>query len=79
MKALSALLFLSGCLIMIIPAVIVWAWMITLAAKLHVLVGWAVFLGSMYIFWRYEDAIQIPWRLWFRLWRWADDRISGLG
>lgn len=77
MKALSAMIFLLGCLLMLVVAIYLWAFLIIIVAKQSLILGWVFFIGSMLSLAFYRTVIETPWKMWFSVWSWADERISG--
>ena len=75
-KSLSALIFLIGCMTLVVAAV--WVW-ITIAAYLVPSVGWfagVIYLaGTFFAMMHLDKYIRVPWQLWFQLWRYADKMI----
>jgi hypothetical protein len=72
----SGLVFLAGCLAIVLGAVIAWVTVIVTAC---IQVGWpfgaVLLVGSFGLLWRYEAAVKAPWFWWAELWRWGDDRL----
>lgn len=73
--ALSVLIFLSGCLAILLGIIGGWAYLLVLVASRSVILGWVVFCASAACWVWYQSILKAPWVVWALLWRWADDEI----
>ena len=73
---LSGLLFLVGALVIVVTGAVVWAYLMVLTAKtLGVVIGWVALFASIWAWTRFEQWLQVPWRMWHELWVYADRLI----
>ena len=75
-KSLSALLFLTGWMALVVAAVGTWFYITVLVAMS---LGWfaaTIFaVGSVAATIRWEEYIKVPFILWFQAWQFADRMI----
>lgn len=75
-SAVSALVFLLGCLVMVAAAAVAWVTVIVMAC---VQWGWpfgaVLLVGSFFLMARYEAHLKAPWVWWCELWGWADNGL----
>lgn len=73
--ALSAFIFMVGCLAILVVILCAWAYLLVLTASWSVLAGWGVFALSAIAWVWYQSVLQAPWVAWFQVWRWGDDAL----
>ncbi len=73
----SSLVFLIGCLVMVIGAVMAWVSVVASAALEW---GWwagaLVMTGSAFAMRRWEPVIKRPWEIWHQLWTAIDNELE---
>ena len=77
MKILSSIIFIVGCLSMLAVSLYVWAFLLILVAEKSIVLGWVFFIGSILSLSFYKTVIETPWKMWFSVWNWVDERIHG--
>ena len=75
-RALSTLLFIAGCLIMLCSVLYAWVFLVIQAAEWSAILGWILFIGGMLSFSVYKTVIEKPWQTWFMVWKWADAQLD---
>lgn len=78
MRAILALLFMLGALVMVVCAALSWLGLIVMAAhETHWSVGALLFGVSFWAGYVYQEILVTPWRLWAQLWYHVDDQLTG--
>ena len=73
----SSLVFLMGCLILVIGVVMAWvSVMISASMNLGWWAGALIMLASALAIRRWEPAVRRPWELWHELWIAIDNELE---
>jgi hypothetical protein len=75
LSALSGILFILGCMVILVAIIGAWAYLMVLTATQSVVAGWVLFIFSMAGWSWYQVVLQAPWAAWFKVWNWGDAAI----